>query len=163
MKKLILAFIVLSALAGGYLLAAHLSGGALYAFGLPLGSARGELRRAATSFLEDIQFKDFKRAASYHAPEKQAQVDIPFIIQRLFQIKPEALDIMRHEIVFAEVDSTGLRGRVKARVKVKDLIRGEIRQQELLLYFERQGPRAPWHMKLEDSLRELEPEKGKRS
>lgn len=163
MKKILIALIVLCVLAGGYLLAAHVSGGALYSFGVPLGGERGKLRRLATSFVEDIQFKDFKRAASYHAPDKQAAVDIPFIIQRLFLVKPEALDIMSHEVVFADVDSTGNRGRVKVLVKVKNLVQGEVRSQELILYFEREQPGKPWYMKLEDSLRQLEPAKGKKS
>jgi hypothetical protein len=163
MKKVLVAIIALVVVAGGYLAAAHFSGGAFPTLGLELGGQRGVLRRLATSFLEDIQFKDFKRAATYHAPDKQATVDIPFLIQRLFQVKPEALDIMQHEIVFAETDSTSRRGRVKARVKFKELVRGEIRTQELILYFERADAGAPWYMKLEDSLRNIEAEKGKKS
>jgi hypothetical protein len=163
MKKLLVTLVLLVAVVGGYFLAAHLSGGAFYAFGVPVGGDRGRLRRLATAFLEDVQFKDFKRAASYHAPETQQGVDIPFLIWRLFQVKPEALDIMKHEIMFAETDSTGLRGRVKARVRFKELIRGEIRSQEFILYYERATLGAPWYMKLEDSLRHLEPDKGKKT
>jgi hypothetical protein len=163
MNKLIIGVAALVVLAGGYLGAAHLSGGAFYDFGLHLGGARGELRRLSRSFIEDLQFKDFKRAASYHAPDKQASVDIPFIIQRLFVLKPEALDVMSYQIVFAEVDSTDLRGRVKVRVKFKDLVHGDIRQQELILYYERASRSAPWYMKLEDSLRQLDADKKKKS
>jgi hypothetical protein len=163
MKKILTLGIVLLVLGGGYLAAAHLSGGAFPTLGLKLGGDRGILRRISTAFLEDVQFKDFKRAASYHAPALQASVDIPFLLQRLFQLKPEQLDIMHHEIMFAEVDSTGLRGRVKTRIKAKELVRGDIRQQELMLYYERAAPGAPWYMKLEDSLRNLEADKGKRS
>ncbi|HEY3358746.1 MAG TPA: hypothetical protein VGQ83_36195 [Polyangia bacterium] len=163
MKKILVAVVAVVVLAGGYLAAAHLSGGAFPTLGLPLGGQRAVLRRLATSFLEDIQFKDFKRAASYHEPAKQASVDIPFLIWRLFAVKPEALDIMRHEIVFAEIDSTNLRGRVKSRVQFKELVRGDIRTQELMLYYERAQPGAPWHMKLEDSLRQLDAEKGKKT
>jgi hypothetical protein len=163
MKKPLIGLVTLLVLGGGYLSAAHLSGGAFYAFGLPVGGARGELRRLSRSFLEDLQFKDFKRAASYHAPEKRAAVDIPHIIQRLFVLKPEALDIMSYKIVFSEVDSTDNRGRVKTRVKFKDLVRGDLRQQEIILYYERAGLGAPWYMKLEDSLRQLEADKGKKS
>ena len=73
----------------------------------------------ALDFLEDIQFKDFASAAGYHAPDLIESVDIPFLLQRLFAVKPEALDIMDYEIVFAEIDSSELRARVKSRVKVK--------------------------------------------
>jgi hypothetical protein len=163
MKKLVVGLVTLLVLAGGWLAAAHLSGGAFYSFGVPVGGDRGELRRLSRSFLEDVQFKDFKRAASYHAPEKRDTVDIPFLIQRLFQLKPEVLDIQGYQIVFSEIDSTDNRGRVKSRVKYKELVRGQLKEQELILYWERAGRGAPWYMKLEDSLRNLEAEKGKKS
>ena len=70
-------------------------------------------------------------------------------------MRPEALDIMDYDIVFAEVDSSELRARVKARVKVKVLLNELIEEQELVLYFERDSVTDPWHMKLEDSLRQL--------
>jgi hypothetical protein len=163
MKRALIIVGVLVVLGGGYLAAAQLSGGAFWAFGLPLGGDRGELRRLALSFVEDIQFKDFIRAASYHEPGKQKEVDIPFIIERLFAVKPEVLDIMEKEIVFSDVDSTGNRGRVKVRAKVKDLLKSNIRNQEFILYFQRDHPGAPWFMHLEDSLRELHPQDGKKS
>lgn len=153
---------VLAVAAGGYVAAAHFSGGAFPTPGLEVGGDRGELRRITTSFLEDIQFKDFKTAASYHPPDKREQVDIPYLLQRLFQVKPEALDIMSYEVVFADIDTTGNRGRVKTRVKVKELLRGDIRDQEVIFYYDRVRAGAPWYMKLEDSLRQIEAEKGKK-
>lgn len=158
MKKGVTAVLVVAALTGVYLGAAHVSGGAFSTLGLPLGGDRGLLRRTALSFMEDIQFKDFQRAASYHAPELIDSVDIPFLIQRLFAVKPEALDIMGYEIVFAEIDSSDLRARVKVRVRVKLLVNEAIEERELILYFYRDDVRAPWYMKLEDSLRELTPD-----
>lgn len=160
MKKALTALLVLALLLGAYLGAAHLSGGAFPALGLALGGDRGELRRTALQFLEDIQFKDFEKAASYHAPELQETVDIPFLLQRLFAVKPEALDIMDYDIVFSELDSSGLRARVKARVKAKLLVNERVEEREIILYFHRDTPADPWYMRLEDSLRELEPEEG---
>ena len=154
--------IALILLVGAYLAAAHLSGGALPAPGLDLGGERGELRAKVLNFWEDIQYKDFDRAAAYHSPEKQATVDIPFLIERLFMQKPESLDFMDYEIVFARLDSSGLRARVKSRVKVKNLIKGDIRDQELILYFHRDNESAPWFMELESSLRSTEAEEGKK-
>lgn len=162
MKRWLVLFTVLFVAAVGYVGAAHLSGGAFPTPGLEVGGDRGHLRRTALSFLEDIQFKDFQTAASYHAPDKRDEVDIPFLLQRLFQVKPEALDIMSYEIVFADIDTTGNRGRVKTRVKVKELLREQIRDQEIIFYFERENAAAPWHMKLEDSLRQLKGEQGKK-
>lgn len=104
--------------------------------------------------MEDVQFKDFVSAASYHAPELIETVDIPFLIQRLFAVKPEALDIMDYEIVFAELDPSGLRARVKAKL----LLDERIEERELVLYFYRDSPSDPWYMKLEDSFRQLSPD-----
>ena len=104
MKKVLTAVMVFALLLGGYLGAAHVSGGAFSTLGLALGGDRGALRRIALQFLEDIQFKDFVSAASYHAPDIRDDVDIPFLIQRLFTVRPEALDIMDYEVVFAEIE-----------------------------------------------------------
>ncbi len=163
MKKAVTVLLVLAVLAGAYLGVAHVSGGAFWTLGLALGGDRGALRRIALSFLEDIQFKDFVSAASYHAPDIRDSVDIPFLIQRLFTVRPEALDIMDYDVVFAEIDSGGLRARVKLRVKVKLLMNALIEEQELILYFERDSVDDPWYMKLEDSLRQLSPDSTKQN
>ncbi len=160
MKKwLLIGCIVVAA---GYLAAAHLSGGAFFTFGLPLGGDRGELRRTAIKFLEDVQFKDFDKASSYHSPADRGDVDIPFLIQRVFAVKHEALDIMDYEVVFAEMDTSGLRARVKVRITAKELLRGELREQPLMLYFNREHDKAPWYMKFEDSLRDPEKDQHKK-
>jgi len=147
---------------GGYLAAAHLSGGAFPTPGVELGGERGELRRTALAFWEDIQFKDYAQAARYHAPDVQESVDIPYLIQRIFLQKPELLDIMEVEVVLVDLDSSGRRARVKTRLKVKDLALERIAEREVLLYFFREGADAPWHMRLEDSLRAAEADKGKK-
>ena len=163
MKKALTALLVLSLLLGGYLGVAHVSGGAFSTLGLALGGDRGALRRIALAFLEDVQFKDFVSAASYHAPDLMDSVDIPFLLQRLFAVKPEALDIMGYDIVFAELDSSNRRARVKARVKVKLLLEERIQEREFILYFDRDSVDDPWYMKLEDSLRELSPDSTKQN
>ncbi len=163
MKKVVIAVMVLSLLLGGYLTVAHISGGAFSTLGLLLGGDRGDLRRVALAFLEDIQFKDFTSAAGYHSPETRDSVDIPFLIQRLFTVRPEALDIMDYEVVFAEIDESGLRARVKLRVTVKLLLNALINEREVILFFERETVNDPWYMKLEDSLRQLSPDTTKRS
>jgi len=161
MKKVLTALLLLTLLTGGYLTVAHVSGGAFWTLGLALGGDRGALRRIALDFLEDIQFKDFESAASYHAPELIETVDIPFLIQRLFAVKPEALDFLDYEVVFADIDSSDLRARVKVRVKAKLLVTEVIEEREIILYFDRATRTDPWYMKLEDSLRELLPDTAK--
>ena len=153
MKKVVTTLLVLGLLLAAYLGAAHLSGGAFWTMGLALGGDRGELRRIALDFMEDIQFKDFESAASYHAPELIETVDIPFLLQRLFEVRPEAIDFMDYEVAFAEIDSSGLRARVRLRIKAKLLLSERIEERELILYFYRDTASSPWYMRLEDSLR----------
>jgi len=148
--------------AGGYLGVAHLSGGAFPTPGLPIGGDAGELRRISLSFWEDIQFKDFDKAASYHPPELQESVDIPFLLQRLFVVRPEALDILEYEVVMVDIDSTGDRARVRTRLKVKELARGKIQEKQVMLYFRREAETDPWTMRLEDSLRSLDADEDKK-
>jgi len=156
MKKWLFLTLSLFLLCGGYVAGAHLSGGAWPTLGLPIGGPEALLRQTALSFWEDIQFKDFGAAASYHSPETRDSVDIPYLIERIFAVKPEMLDIMEYEVVFAEVDSTTLRARIKTRLKVKELIREKIREQEVILYFHRESTDAAWYMVLESSLRAAE-------
>ena len=147
---------------GGYLALAQISGGAYPTPGLALGGEEGWLRRTSMSFWEDIQFKDFEKAASYHPPDKQAAVDIPYLLERLFLQKPEMLDFLGYEIVMVDIDSTGLRARVKTRVRVKDLARDKADEKELMLYYKRSSEADPWYMDLESSLRTLDVEKEKK-
>jgi hypothetical protein len=114
------------------------------------------------SYWEDIQFKDFKQAAQYHDPSVQDSVDIPYLLERIFLQKPEFLDLMEYEVVFVDIDSSGLRGRARTRVRVKDLVKVEVRDQEVMLYFKRKSASDPWYMDLETSLRSIEGEEGKK-
>jgi hypothetical protein len=125
------------------------------------GGNTATLRRMSKDFLEDVQFKDFTRAARYHSPAEQKTVDIPFLLERIFMLKPELLDVMEYEILFARIDSTGLRGRVKTRIKVKNLVEPSIHDRELMLYYYREQESSPWYMRLESSLRHLSPDKEK--
>jgi hypothetical protein len=152
----------LALVAGGYLVGAHVSGGAWYTFGLPIGGDQGWLRRTVRDFWEDIQFKDFHSAAQYHSPDTQATVDIPYLLERLFAVKPEALDIMDFDVVMVDLDSTGLRARVKSRVKVKSLLDSQTTEKEIMLFFKRESVGAPWYMELETSLRGAEADDAKK-
>jgi len=125
------------------------------------GGDAGQLRTLARAFHEDIQFKDFAKAASYHSDAEQETVDIPFLIERIFLVKPEQLDIMSYEILFADIDSSGLRGRVKSLVKMKNLLKDQLHDRELVLYFYRESLDGPWYMRLESSLRNIKGDKDK--
>jgi len=110
-----------------------------------------QLETYSKKFLEDLQFKDFQTAASYHSRDDRKTVDIPNLIERLFGIKPEFLDIMRFDIVKVQIDSTGKRARVKCHSVVKILNTSEIKEPEIMLYF-RKDPAEGWVMELQSSL-----------
>jgi hypothetical protein len=162
MKRLSIVLGFFMVVSSGYLAASHFSGGAFPAFGLPVGGDLGKCRRMALSFLEDIQFKDFKSAAQYHSPGDQDSVDIPFLIWRLFGVKPEGIDFMEYEVIFAKIDSSGNRIRLKVRMKAKIVVRNEAKDQQMMLYFFRENKQAPWYMKFEDSLRQTEKDPNKK-
>jgi hypothetical protein len=109
----------------------------------------GQLSRA---FLEDVKFKDFKAAARYSTPEDREKADIPALIERLFQVKPELLQIDNIEVVAADVDSTGQRARTKLKTDVKLLNTNELRHPEILLYWKK-AERGAWFMDLASSLK----------
>lgn len=121
----------------------------------PLANAGGDsklLRNRTTDFLEDIQFKDFDKAASYHSTEDRKKVDISRLIEQLFAVKPEFLDIMRYEIKTVDIDRSGDRAKVITHTVVKILNTGKIREPEVIFYW-RRDPKEGWVMMLESSLR----------
>jgi hypothetical protein len=52
---------------------------------------------------------------------------------------------------------------MKLRVKVKLLLKTLIKEQEVILFFQRNSIDDPWYMKLEDSLRQLSPDSTKKN
>ncbi len=109
------------------------------------------IREKSLSFMEDIRFKDFDKAASYHHPDDRERADIPKMIERLFKIKPELLDIMEYEILDATLDSSKERGRVKVKSKVGLLNADKIKTPEMILYYHKKDEK--WYMELESSLK----------
>lgn len=110
------------------------------------------LEERTVDFLEDIRFKDFEKAATYHSIEDRKTVKIPELLERIFQIRPEFLDILRYEVLAVELDRSRTRARVKTRTVVKLLNSSEIREPEIIFYWHK-DPRDGWVMKLESSLR----------
>ncbi len=85
-------------------------------FGFGLGSLLGGndvavLEELARHFLEDLQYKDFDKAGTYHTFLDQAKVEIPKLIERLFQVKPEVLNIRDFKITDVTIDESGQRAR----------------------------------------------------
>ena len=149
MKKSTVAFVLVALAVGGYILYDSQWGRSLL-----MGIFSEDLARIediSLAFMEDIEFKDFNKAASYHSPEDQEKVDIPRLMERLFKIKPEFLDVMEYTILDSTLDSTGTRGRVKMKAKVNVLNSGKIKNPEFILYYKKEG--EAWFMELESSLR----------
>jgi len=129
-------------------------------FGLGLSHDKRRLADKAVAFFEDLQFKDFDRAASYHSPADRDGVDIPLLLERIFLIKPEFIDIRSYEITRIDIDRSGLRARVFVDVLFRIVNAAELRggkqkddmqQKEVILYFHQEQPNT-WYMKLESSL-----------
>jgi hypothetical protein len=149
MKKSTVAFVLAALAVGGYILYDSQWGRSVL-----MGIFSEDLARIeeiSLAFMEDIEFKDFNKAASYHSPEDQEEVDIPKLMERLFKIKPEFLDVMEYTILDSTLDSTGTRGRVKMKAKVNVLNSGKIKNPEFILYYKKEG--EAWFMELESSLR----------
>ena len=149
MKKSTVAFVLVALAVGGYILYDSQWGRSVLMGFFSKDLAR--IEEISLAFMEDIKFKDFNKAASYHSPEDQEKVDIPKLMERLFKIKPELLDVMEYSILDSTLDSTGTRGRVKMKAKVNVLNSGKIKNPEFILYYKKEGDN--WFMELESSLR----------
>ena len=125
------------------------------------GSERRWLSAQTYDFLEDLQFKDFDKASTYHLKSTQEKRDIPSLIQRAFGVKHEMLDIVRFEILEVDLDRSKTRGRIRTKVWFRLLGDREItknensrRDMELLFYWFKDTSKTPasWTMELASSL-----------
>jgi hypothetical protein len=110
-----------------------------------------QMEKMCLAFMEDIQFKDFQKAASYHSVEDRKKADVPAEIQHWFGIRHETLNIMRYDIVKISFDSSGKRCRVLVHTVFKVLNANEIRELEIMLYWFK-DPAEGWVMDLDSSL-----------
>lgn len=157
--KSAIVLVVLLALAGGALFVVSQSPGGGSVGTLVLTGKRAFLRDRTLEFLEDIKFKDFPKASTYHLKEAQEARDIPSMLKRAFKIRHEVLDIQEYEVLEVELDSTETRGRVRTLVRFHVLGDKEVRERadahrdmELMFYWFEQAD-GTWTMELESSLR----------
>ncbi|RMG08492.1 MAG: hypothetical protein D6731_21820 [Planctomycetota bacterium] len=111
MKKAIAALLLALLLAVALLLGLSSSGFRLFGVGVSWNPERAYLEQLAYGFLEDLQYKDFKRAARYHTWQDQRKADIPRLIERMFAVKPEQLNIQHLKITRTTFDRGGRRAR----------------------------------------------------
>ena len=151
MRKFLVALVLL-VVAGGAFLALSQGPAQKAPLGLLLsGADTQQVAKLSQAFLEDIQFKDFKAASQYSSPEDREKADIPRLIERLFQVKPEVLDITNIQLLSADLDSSKKRAKVKLGTDVKLLNTNELRHPEVILYWKKQ-PGGQWYMDLASSL-----------
>ena len=143
MKKLLLLILVLVILGG---LAFVLSQGMVPG----LQSERQVIIQQTKRFWECIQFKEFEEAANFHNREDRDKANIPDLIEKLFKIPPEQLDIQDFTIMFGEIDSTGALARVKTKCFTRVLNTDEKRIKEVILYWKKE--KDQWFLKLRSSL-----------
>ena len=151
MKKIALIFVLFAIVA--VILLVFSTPGGLSVGSVSVGGSDDKriVQELSLKFMEDLRYKDFKKAATYHKRSEQKTVDIPFLIERMFLCKPEFLDIMRYDVRSVDIDSSGLRARTHMHTVCKILNSNEIREPEVILYWQK-DPKEGWVMKLESSL-----------
>ena len=141
MKKWIfLIFVVLAAAVGGY---------AIHGGYTPLlHSDKKVIRDQTRRFWEFVRFKSFDQAAEFdHDEDKETTARL---IERIFRIKPENLDIQRVDVVSVEIDATGDLARSKTRLEGEMLNPKKAKTIEVMLFWRREGD--AWMLRLRSSL-----------
>lgn len=113
LKKVAIALVLILGLGVALLAGISSSGGlgGLFAKLFGVSSEYAELEALAKQFLTDLQYKDFAKSAQYHTLAEQAKVDIPRLIENVFQVKPEFLNIRDFKVTKVTVDPDGRRAR----------------------------------------------------
>lgn len=110
----------------------------------PFSGDTGALRELSKQFMEDLQFKDFRRSSLYHHKLEKDRVDIGNSLEKLFLVKPEFMDIREYRVVSADIDSTGDRARVHVKTRFKRLnVSDKVEEGELILYWLHRHPDCP--------------------
>lgn len=104
----------------------------------------GRIDELTKMFMEDVQFKDFRRASKYHHELERDRMDIGRAIETIFVIKLEALDIQEFHIVKTMLSSENTRGRTLVRTKLKRLNAGtQPEEKDIILYWIKRHPQCP--------------------
>ncbi|MDA0838694.1 MAG: hypothetical protein O3B01_24725 [Planctomycetota bacterium] len=115
-----------------------------------LQSDRQIIIQQTRRFFECVKFKEYAEAGNFHNATDRKDANIPKMIESLFKVPPEQLDIQEYNVVFGEVDTSGLLGRVKTRCVVRTLNVNDVRKPEIILYWKKEGEN--WYLKLRSSL-----------
>ena len=74
------------------------------------------------------------------------------LIERLFQIKPEFLDIQKNKILSVEKDTTDKRAKVNIESEVKVLNTNELKKPNIVLYWKKMEDNK-WYLDLASSIK----------
>lgn len=104
----------------------------------------GVVEKLSKSFMEDLQFKDFRSTQLYSHGIDKDRLDIGKAIERLFLTKPEFLDILDYRVSRAELDDSGTRAKVIVRTRFKILNKDKKpREGYWILYWSKRHPDCP--------------------
>lgn len=117
-----------------------------------LSSDLSVVAEESRKFMEDLQFKDFKSAGAHSIPDHLKTYDMPMLIERLFQIKPEFLDIQKNKILSVEKDTTDKRAKVNIESEVKVLNTNELKKPNIVLYWKKMEDNK-WYLDLASSIK----------
>ena len=106
------------------------------------------LRDQTQQFWEYVKFKSFDRAAEFD--QNADKEETARLLERIFKIKPENLDLREIDVLYAEIDGSGDLGRTKTRIDGAVLNPAAERTLEVMLFWEREEGR--WWLKLRSSL-----------
>ena len=118
-KKLLVLVVVAAGI--GLYFCADRYGVRVGSYALVLDPDRDVIHRNTRRFLEDLQFKDFKHAGTFHTEKEQSERNIPELIEKKFAIKPELLDIRHFEVLRIDISDDGDRAKSVSNVTVKFL------------------------------------------
>ncbi|MFN8670864.1 MAG: hypothetical protein U0457_02125 [Candidatus Sericytochromatia bacterium] len=117
-----------------------------------ISSDISEIATQSLQFMEDVKFKDFVSAGKKSIPEHLQKYNVPMLIESLFQVKPELLDIQKTKVISTEKDSTGNRAKIQLETEVKLLNTNEFRKPIVMLYWKKQ-PDGKWYLDLASSIK----------
>lgn len=117
-----------------------------------MSSDLSTLAEESRQFMEALQFKDFKGASALSMPEHLKTYDMPMLIERLFQVKPEFLDIQKNKILSVEKDTTNKRAKVNIESEVKILNTNELKKPNVILYWKKMDD-GKWYLDLASSIK----------
>ena len=105
----------------GYLGYAHISGGAVPTFGLPIGGQKALIRQQALRFFEHIKFKNTSAIKDF-VKEDASNEDINTFMSKTFGQDPANIDLQSVMVENVELDSSKKRARSRVSLIGRDLL-----------------------------------------